>query len=214
MSKPRIGVIGSGQVAQALAKGFQKHGYPVHLGTRDPKKFAEITALTGIEAYDFKTAAAKADQVLIAVKGTSGEEVVRSLKAELADKVVIDAMNPIADVPPQDGVLVYFTDGSQSLMERLQAIAPAARFVKAFNSVGNAFMVDPSFPGGKPTMFIAGNDPAAKAAVEAILLDFGWKVEDMGLAASARPIESLCQLWCAPGLLRNEWNHAFALLKG
>lgn len=214
MSKPRIGIIGSGQVAQALAKGFQKHGYPVHLGTRDPGKLSAFTAQTGIESYDSRTAATKADQVLIAVKGTSAEEVVRSLKAELADKLVIDAVNPIADVPPQDGVLVYFTDSSQSLMERLQAIAPAARFVKAFNSVGNALMVDPSFSGRKPTMFIAGNDPAAKASVSSILLDFGWEVEDMGRAASARPIEALCQLWCAPGLLRNEWNHAFALLKG
>ncbi len=214
MSKPHIGVIGSGQVAQALAKGFQKHGYPIKLGTRDPKKLAEFTAQTGIEAYDSKTVAAKADQVLIAVKGSSAEEVVRSLKAELSNKLVIDTTNPIADVPPQDGVLVYFTDGFQSLMERLQAIAPAARFVKAFNSVGNGFMVDPSFPGGKPTMFIAGNDPAAKASATSILRDFGWEVEDMGLAASARPIEALCQLWCAPGLLRNQWNHAFALLKG
>ncbi len=213
MSKPRIGIIGSGQVAQALAKGFQKHGYPVHLGTRDPGQFAEFTARTGIEAYASKVAAAKADQVLIAVKGTAAEEVVRSLKGELANKLVIDTVNPIADVPPKDGILVYFTDSSQSLMERLQAIAPSARFVKAFNSVGNALMVDPSFPGGKPTMFIAGSDPAAKASVASILLDFGWEVEDMGLAASARPIEALCQLWCAPGLLRNQWNHAFALLK-
>ena len=142
-----------------------------------------------------------------------GEEVVRSLAAELAGKVVMDAMNPIADAPPQDGILPYFTDASQSLLERLQAIAPTARFVKAFNCVGSAFMVDPAFPGGQPTMFIAGNDPAAKAAVTAILQDFGWGVADMGLAASARPIEALCQLWCAPGLLRGEWSHAFALLK-
>lgn len=94
-----------------------------------------------------------------------------------------------------------------------QELAPAARFVKAFNSVGNAFMVNRSFPGGRPTMFIAGNEDAAKSEVRGILDRFGWDTEDIGKAASARPIEALCQLWCAPGFLRNQWNHAFKLLK-
>jgi predicted dinucleotide-binding enzyme len=138
---------------------------------------------------------------------------VAAIAPHLAGKVVIDAMNPIADAPAQDGVLMYFTDAARSLMERLQDRAPEARFVKAFNSVGNMLMVNPSFPGGRPTMFIAGNDPGAKAAVTAILDQFGWESEDMGRAASARPIEALCQLWCAPGLLRNQWTHALKLLK-
>ncbi|MEK7391748.1 MAG: dinucleotide-binding protein, partial [Fibrobacterota bacterium] len=130
----------------------------------------------------------------------------------LFGKIVIDTTNPIADAPPVDGVLTYFTSGSESLMERLQALAPSARFVKAFNSVGSPFMVDPVFPAGKPTMFIAGNDPEAKLAVASILTEFGWESEDMGKAASARPIEALCQLWCARGFNGNKWGHAFKLL--
>lgn len=213
MSKPRVSIIGSGQVAQILARGFQKHGYPVQLGTRDPGKLAAFSAETGIDALGSIAAARQGEILLLAVKGTAAEGVVRSLKAELSDKVILDATNPIAETPPMDGVLPFFTDGTQSLMERLQVIAPEARFVKAFNSVGGPFMVDPSFPGGRPTMFIAGNDADAKAVVSHILEAFGWDSEDMGHAASARPIEALCQLWCAPGLLRNQWTHAFKLLK-
>jgi len=213
MSLPSVAIIGSGQVAQVLAKGFSKHGYKVQVGTRDPRKLAAFQAETGIEVLEPRPAAAFGEVVLLAVKGTAAEGVVAGLKAELAGKVVLDATNPIVDAPPVDGVLAYFTDGSSSLMERLQASAPEARFVKAFNSVGNAFMVDPAFPGGRPTMFIAGNDDLAKAAATAILEAFGWEAEDMGLAASARPIEALCQLWCAPGFLRNQWSHAFRLLK-
>jgi len=208
-----VSIIGSGQVAQVLARGFKKHGHPVRLGTRDPRKLASFAEETGIPVLEPLAAATQGEVLVLAVRGTAAEAVVAGLKAALAGKVVVDATNPIADAPPVDGVLTYFTDANQSLMERLQALAPEARFVKAFNSVGNPFMVNPSFPGGRPTMFIAGNHAEAKATVARILDAFGWEAEDMGLAASARPIEALCQLWCAPGFLRNQWTHAFKLLK-
>lgn len=209
----RIAVLGSGIVARTLAKGFLKYGYPVHMGNRDPAKLAEFTAATGIQARNLSDAVGQADLVVLALKGSVVEEVVRSLASGLAGKTVIDTTNPIADTPPVDGVLTYFTEGGPSLLERLQAIAPDARFVKAFNSVGSAFMVDPSFPDGRPTMFIAGDDASAKSTVSGILDAFGWDAEDMGRAASARPIEALCQLWCARGFVHGQWGHAFKLLK-
>jgi predicted dinucleotide-binding enzyme len=97
-------------------------------------------------------------------------------------------------------------------MERLQREFPAARFVKAFNSVGSAFMVDPKFKGGKPTMFICGNDDAARKTVTGILEQFGWETSDMGKAEAARAIEPLAILWCIPGFLRDDWTHAFKVL--
>jgi hypothetical protein len=97
-------------------------------------------------------------------------------------------------------------------MEELQETAPDANFVKGFNSVGNAFMVNPSFK-SKPTMFICGNNKEAKKEVSAIIDQFGWEAADFGMAESARAIEPLCMLWCIPGLSNNEWTHAFKLLK-
>jgi len=97
-------------------------------------------------------------------------------------------------------------------MERLQREFESARFVKAFDSVGSACMVNPQFKGGRPTMFICGNDDVAKKSVTGILEQFGWETADMGKADAARAIEPLCMLWCIPGLLRNEWSHAFKLL--
>ena len=111
-----------------------------------------------------------------------------------------------------NGVLKFFTHQNDSLMEQLQQEFTTANFVKAFNSVGSAFMVDPQFAGGKPTMFICGNSDTAKKQVSQILDQFGWETADMGKAESARAIEALCILWCLPGFLRNEWNHAFKLL--
>ena len=97
-------------------------------------------------------------------------------------------------------------------MEELQLEVPAANFVKAFNSVGSAFMVDPHFE-SKPTMFICGNNEDAKKEVSYILDQFGWEAADFGKVESARAIEPLCILWCIPGMLQNQWSHAFKLLK-
>ena len=126
---------------------------------------------------------------------------------------MIDATNPIADAPPENGVLKFFTDLDDSLMEQLQREFPDIHFVKAFNSVGSALMVDPQFKNGKPTMFICGNDDKSKSVVTGIVEQFGWESEDMGGAEAARAIEPLCILWCIPGFRRNEWNHAFKLLR-
>ena len=126
---------------------------------------------------------------------------------------MIDTTNPIADAPAVDSVLRFFTNLDESLMERLQREFSDARFVKAFNSVGAARMVNPRYKDGMPTMFVCGNDAAAKKTVAGILVDFGWDVADMGSAQAARAIEPLCMLWCILGLRDNEWTHAFKLLK-
>lgn len=210
----RIGVIGSGQVAQVLAKGFVKHGYDVQIGSREPAKLAEFAQAQGIGSGDFAAVAAFGEVLVLAVKGDVALSALALAGADhLAGKIVIDATNPIGGGPPDHGVVRYFTGGNDSLMERLQKEFPAARFVKAWNSVGNAFMVNPSFPGGPPTMFICGNDGEAKVEVTRILEQFGWEAADMGFVESARAIEPLCQLWCAPGMLRNQWTHAFKLLR-
>lgn len=210
-----VGIIGSGVVAQSLAAGFLKHGHEVMLGTRSPEKLdAWLGDNRRGKVGSMASAAAFGELVVLAVKGTVALEALRAAGlANLAGKVVIDTTNPIADAPPVNGVLRFFTTLDESLMERLQKAVPAARFVKAFNSVGNAFMVDPHFAGGKPSMFICGNDEPARQTVRTVVESFGWDAQDMGKAEAARALEPLCMLWCIPGLLRNEWSHAFKLLK-
>jgi predicted dinucleotide-binding enzyme len=151
---------------------------------------------------------------VLATKGTGAEAALQAAGlANLEHKTVIDTTNPIADAPPVNGVLRYFTAQNESLMERLQSAAPGARFVKAFSCIGNAFMVNPDFNGEKPTMFICGTDEEAKAEVTIVLDQFGFDVADMGRAEAARAIEPLCILWCIPGFLHGTWTHAFKLLK-
>lgn len=210
----RWGVLGSGPVAQVLSKGLKKHGHEVRIGSRSPEKLSAFAAETGIPAGTFAQTAASADHLVLAVSGRVAGEALRLAGAEnLRGKVVVDTTNPIDERPPVDGVIVYFTGPNDSLMERLQAEFPEARFVKAFNSVGNAFMVNPSFPEGPPTMFYCGNDADAKAVVARVLEQFGWDGADMGTAVAARAIEPLCQLWCIPGFRENRWSHAFRLLR-
>ena len=210
----KVGVLGSGDVAKVLAGGFLKHGHEVMMGTRSPEKLADWATQnpTG-RVGSFADAAEFADLVVLAVKGGAAADAVRAAgEVNLTGKCVIDATNPIADTAPTNGVLKFFTNLDESLMERLQREFQSVRFVKAFNSVGSIHMVNPQFKGGKPTMFICGNDDEAKKVVAAIMDQFGWETADMGKAEAARAIEPLCMLWCIPGFLRNEWSHAFKLL--
>ncbi|MDB5095970.1 MAG: oxidoreductase coenzyme F420-dependent [Cyanobacteria bacterium RYN_339] len=213
MSK-KVGVIGSGDVAKVLAAGFRKHGYEVMIGSRSPEKLTEWAAgQDQITAGTFAQVAAFGDIIMLAVVGRGAEEAVKLAgAANLAGKTVLDATNPISEEPPDHGMIRYFTNANESLMERLQAAAPGANFVKCFNSVGAHLMVNPQLP-GRPTMFICGNSADAKAEAARVCDQFGWDAEDVGMVESARAVEALCQLWCAPGFLRNQWTHAFHLLK-
>jgi 8-hydroxy-5-deazaflavin:NADPH oxidoreductase len=213
----KIGIIGSGIVGQVLANAFYSEGHQVQLGTRNIEK-EEIakfkTENPAVTIGTFAETAQFGELLVLAVGGSVAEDVIKLAgPGNFSGKVVIDATNPIAAAPPVNGVLQFFTGPNESLMEKLQVVLPEAKLVKAFSCVGNAFMYKPVFPGGVPTMFIAGNDEEAKKIVTAILTAFGWETEDMGKAEAARAIEPLCILWCLPGFTKNQWGHAFKLLK-
>ena len=213
----KIGIIGSGIVGRVLATGFLSEGHQVMLGTRNISKEEVVkwknenkTGLLG----SFQETAQFGEVIVLAVSGLVMEDAINLAgKEHLSNKVIIDTTNPIAAVPPENGVIRYFTTLEESLMEKVQKIVPDAKVVKAFSCVGNAFMYKPNFNGSVPTMFICGNDDPAKKTVTDILTSFGWETEDMGKVEAARAIEPLCILWCIPGFIRNQWTHAFKLLK-
>jgi hypothetical protein len=212
----KVGIIGSGQVARVLADGFIKHGHDVTVGSREASKLNDWKEKAGAKGKtgSFEDAARFGELIVLAVKGTAAEDALTTAGAKnLNGKTIIDVTNPIAEEPPVNGVIRFFTGPNESLMEDLQSLIPGAHFVKAFSCVGNAFMVNPQFKDGPPTMFICGNDENAKKQVTEILKQFGWEWEDMGKAEAARAIEPLCMLWCIPGFLHNSWSHAFRLLK-
>jgi predicted dinucleotide-binding enzyme len=210
----KIGVLGSGVVAKTLAGGLLKHGHQVKVGTRSPDKLADWAKENPAASIaSFSDAAAFGELIVLAVGGKVAASALRLAGAEnLAGKTVIDASNPTTDAPPVNGVLSFFTTFDESLMEQSQREFAGAHFVKAFNSVGVASMVNPQFNDGKPTMFICGNDESAKKTVTEILDQFGWETADMGKAEAARAIEPLCMLWCIRGFRNNQWTHAFKLL--
>lgn len=213
----KIGVLGSGQVGQTLAAGFLKHGHSAMIGTRQPgvdamKKWLVENPSGAVGT--FEQAAQFGELLVLASLGRAASQVIELAgKANFDGKVLIDTTNPIADTPPVEGVLQFFTGPDQSLGEQVQAQVPAACVVKAFNSVGATRMVDPHFDEGMPTMFLCGDDPAAKAAVSGLIRELGWEPFDCGGIVAARALEPLCVLWCIPGFVNNQWTHAFKLLQ-
>jgi predicted dinucleotide-binding enzyme len=212
-----IGILGSGEVATALGDGFIKYGYKVFMGTSHPEKLNDWKAKHGGAANigSFAEAAKFGDLLVLPVKGSAALDVLKSAgKENIEGKTIIDTTNPIAPAAPVNGVLKFFTDINESLMEQLQKAYPGANFVKAFNSMGAPLMVNPDFGGIKPSMFICGNSAQAKKEVTGICELFGFDVEDMGHAEAARAIEPLCLLWCITGFNTNKWEgHVFKLLK-
>jgi predicted dinucleotide-binding enzyme len=212
----RVGVFGSGIVGQTLGAGFVKHGHQVMMGTRTPldQEVQDWLAKTpGAAAGTFAEAARFGELVVLAVLGRVVDKVVQLAGPEnLTGKTVIDTTNPIAEAPPVNGVLQFTTGPNESLGEKVQALLPRAHVVKAFNSVGSVRMVDPHYEQGTPTMFLCGDDEAAKAQVGEIIGQFGWEPFDCGGILAARALEPLCMLWCIPGLLHDQWTHAFKVL--
>jgi predicted dinucleotide-binding enzyme len=214
----RVGVLGSGDVGRRLAWGFANRGHNVMIGSRDPNKSELREWLegegAGIRAGTFAETAAHGELLGLALLGTATEEAITHAGPEnFSGKVVIDATNPLdlsEGFPPKLAVT-----GDDSLGERVQRALPDARVVKAFNIIGNAYFVDPSFPGGKPTMLIAGDDAAAKRTVAQVLADFGWPEPiDIGGIEGSRELEAMCIAWVKIGAARGAWDHGFAVLTG
>ncbi len=206
-----VGIIGSGQVAQSLAKGFLGRGDAVVLGTRNAAKLEDfVAANAGSRAASNAEAAAFGELIVVATSGNATIAVLEALdSAAFSTKVVIDATNLIAEDPA--GFRLE-TGANDSMGERVQRALPQAHVVKAFNTVAAADMVDPKYSGGPPTMFIAGDDAGAKTAVSDILKSFGWDVADIGGITSARYLEAMCMAWLLYGQVNGTWHHAFKLL--
>ena len=219
MSKISVGVLGTGGVGRTLAAGLARKGYSVVLGTRDAGKAKELAeflkANAAVKLVSQEEAVRASQVVVLAVPGAAALDVVKALRGALesGEKIVLDACNPISG-GPKDGVFPFFTPANGSLMEALQEAAPGARFVKAFNSVGEALMVDPTPTlASKPTMFICGNDADAKRVVSELVVALGWEPDDVGLAGCAGPIEALCKLYCARSMNHGWEPVAFKLVK-
>lgn len=209
----KVGILGSGDVGQALGIGFAKLGHDVVLGTRDPQKEEVRAWMTraGAKARTgtFHEAAAFGELLVLAVSWSGAKSAIDLSRAEsFRGKVVVDVTNPLAfdapDKPPR--LALGHTDSGG---EQVQRWLPEAKVVKCFNIVNHEDMVRPRVPA---TMFYCGNDEAAKRKVANLLREFGWTdVDDIGGIEGARLLEPLAMLWVVHGFRHNEWAHAFKL---
>jgi predicted dinucleotide-binding enzyme len=212
----KVAVLGTGDVGKALGKGFLALGHEVKMGARtatEPKALDWAKEMgPKASAGTFADAAEFGEVVVLATLGVANESVLSSAGPErFRGKLVLDATNPLdfsGGMPPK---LAF--SGNDSGGERVQKQLPGAHVVKAFNTVGNAFMFKPDFPGGPPDMFIAGDDEDAKKKATAILKDFGWGVVDTGGIESSRYLEGMCMVWVLSAIRTGTWTQAFKMLK-
>ena len=210
----RVGILGSGDVAKSLARGFLHEGHEVMLGSRDPGKLASWVQENSERAASgtFSETAKFGELVALAVHGTKSVEAIQSAGVDnFKGKVVMDATNPLdmsGGVPPK---LVGGLGSSAG--ELNQSALPGAFVVKAFNTVGNAHFYKPEFPGGPPDMFLCGDDQPAKEQVSRICRDFGWNPIDVGGIELSHYLEATAMVWIITAFTGGHWNQAFKLLR-
>jgi len=218
MAKHKIGILGTGDVGRVLGAGFLGAGHESLIGSREPnsdklKEWVKKTEGKG-KTGSFADAAKFGDVVLLACLGTAVEDIIKLAGGAdaFAGKVILDATNPLQFSPTAPPSL--FVGGNDSLGERVQKWLPKAKVVKAFNTVGNAHMVNPRFPDGDADFFYAGGDDAAKKTVRDIAKDLGWKsFIDLGDITASRALEEMCIAWVRHGINSGSWNHAFKMLR-
>ena len=197
----RIGILGTGHVAQTLAAAWSAAGHDILLGSRDPQSRSLGFPVGGLA--DTVTAA---DIVVNATPGAASLQTLIAVGAErFAGKTVIDVAN--ANMPEFD--LIY---PNSSLGERLQAALPAAKIVKTMNTAAVTIMTNPAAI-GPSSVFLSGDDPGAKTAVSALLADLGWPADsivDLGGIRSARGSEHYFMMFAA--LMQAEKSPDFNIL--
>jgi predicted dinucleotide-binding enzyme len=197
----RIAVLGTGPVGHALATRLVHLGHDVWMGSRDAagEKVVAWAAQQGDRAHaaTFADAAHEAELLVNATGGSVSLEMLASIdEADLEGKVLVDVSNPLdfsQGFPPR---LAPAIDDSSA--EQIQRAHPGARVVKALNTMNCDVMADPSLVRGPHTVFVAGDDIAAKAAVVDLLASFGWPrpdIVDLGGLIASRGLEAYVLFW-------------------
>ncbi len=206
----KIAVIGTGTVGRALAARLSGLGHDVTIGTRDPQATLARTEPDGMGNPPFFTWAANHPEVPVApfgeaavgaelvVNATNGSGALPALEQvgarHLAGTVLVDISNPLdfsQGFPP-----TLFVKDTDSLGEQIQRTFPQARVVKTLNTMNATLMVDPASLGAESSVFVSGDDPAAKATVTELLESFGHTdVIDLGGISTARGTEMLLPVW-------------------
>ena len=203
-----VAMIGTGEVASALGPEFAALGHRIIYGSRNPDRPAvrELLLRTGKDALATgqAAAAAQADIVVLAVPWSAVQEVLSNL-GDLSDKIVIDPTNP--RVISNDGLRDYAVASSNA--EMIQVMAPEAKVVKAFNTMGWETMVDPASSGGPITVPLVGNDQGAKDTVAAIIEGMGLEVVDLGPIRYAHVVEGLYLIWGNARALGTPFHYHF-----
>jgi predicted dinucleotide-binding enzyme len=208
-----VGILGSGDVGKALARGFVSRGHMVTIASREPKKLASfVHEHPGkLHAATFEETARAGELLVLVTAFAVAKDAIDLAGAEnFAGKVVIDVTNPVKFEPGKPPTLSV--SGNDSAGESVQRWLPGANVVKSFNTVGHALFVDPKFPNGPPTMFVAGNDDKAKNTVEQIAESFGWRVMDAGPIEASRYLEAMAMLWITYSMRIGSGEHAFKWL--
>jgi len=211
----KIGILGSGMVGQTLAAKLAERGGDVMVSARSAEKVAAWAAGAGVKVGSLSETASHGEIVINATKGEASVDALRAAgEANLAGKILIDIANPLdfsGGMPP-----TLWVSNTDSLGEQIQRAFPQTKVVKTLNTLNAGLMVNPGgLAGGDHTIFVSGNDAAAKAEVSRLLAQwFGWRdIIDLGDITTARGTESLLPVWVRLMMAFGHANFQFKIVR-
>ena len=206
----RIAIIGTGSVGSTLGTRLAQAGHHVTFGSRHPSTAFPDGAPSTTQITTPTQAVRDAELVLVAVPWTAATDAVQSL-GPLDGRILIDATNPLTRGP--DGLALDLGPHGESAAERIAALVPGARVVKAFNTTGANNMADPVYHGERTVMFYAGDDADAKQTVRTLVEQVGFEAVDAGPLSRSRELEHLAMLWISLAFGPMGRDFAFRLVR-
>lgn len=214
----KIGILGTGAVGRTIGTKMITLGYEVMMGSRTSNNQKAVDwAMNYTDASNgtFGDVAKWADIIFNCTKGEITLDVFRMAGLEnLHGKIIVDISNPLDSSKGTPVPLIAQYANTNSLGEEIQRLLPMARVVKSLNMVNCEVMVDAQKCGGEATMFMSGNDGAAKETVQGILQQFGWRdIIDLGDIAGARGMEMVLPLWLRTSGATKGYHFAFKIVR-
>lgn len=212
----KVGILGTGQVAQSLAHGFLALGHEVMLGSRESGNAVAAKWAQGAgpraSTGTFEQAAAYGELLVLATLGTATPNAIAMAGPRHFDgKLVLDVTNPLDFSKGRPPALVGAPGSSAG--EIHQGLLPKAQVVKTFNTVGNALFFRPQLQAGaRGDMFLCGDDAEAKRRTAELIREFGWEPVDVGDIDASHYLEATCMVWILNAMKNNAWNRAFKLV--
>lgn len=189
----KIGIIGAGDVAQALAKPWAQAEHSIMLSSRHPENLEELAKSLNVHFGSVKEAAQFGDILILAVSYWTVDEAIDQIRPEIEGKLVIDTTNPLKwrQGGGTERVIADHLIAGEVMQEKI----PEARIAKAFTTLWTGFLRQHAHATPRVAMTLAADVEADRHLVAGLIVQVGFEPVDLGTLGESRPLDPPSPIW-------------------